>query len=542
MERRRLTVSMRLVGLVGPLLLVFLLVVVWYFPGRQRIRLLEQQVDATAAAVFTQVAADREYYASVVVPRLEALSLPVVDQYQHVPSAFPLPATFLREVTESVSRAHGPYRIRLVSPWPINKKSGLVDATQRDAFDELLATRSSSVRRRDLVGDVEVMRYWAADRAIHQSCVDCHNGHADSPRRDFHLNDVLGAIEVQIPIAEPWHEAQRDQSLMLFGGLGLSLALIALITWGARRVVTQPIGELAREMARISAAGGVVGEVPPVRRPDDRPVGAEIDQLWHRFEDMQHEVKGNQQRARELSESLEQQRQRQLAFVAGVVHDLRNPLASMKMAAALADKAYEEGSGERYHKAAAMARRQVVQMTRMVGDMLDAARIEAGQLELVLEERDARELAKNVLEVYQPNAIHQLRLTVPDAAVATRCDPMRIEQVLNNLVSNAIKYSPEGTEVELAVAEERGDTVLSVTDHGIGIAPEDVQFLFEPFHRARLARETAPGVGLGLSVAKRIVEAHQGRIEVASSAERGTVFRVRLPRSGPAGATAAAAR
>ena len=534
MKRRRLTVSMRLVGLVGPLLLVFLMVVVWYFPGRQRMRLLEQQVDATAAAVFTQVSADREYYASVVVPRLEALSLPVVDEYHRVPNAFPLPATFLREVTENVSRARGPYRIKLVSPWPINKGSALVDATQRDAFDELLSTRASSVRRRDVVGEAEVMRYWAADRAIHQSCVDCHNLHPNSPRRDFRLNDVLGAVEVQIPIAAPWHEAKRDQALLLFGGLGLSLGLIALISWGARRVVTHPIDELAREMARISEAGGVVREGQPVRRPDDGPVGAEIEALWRRFEGMQQDVKGNQQRARELAESLEQQRQRQLAFVAGVVHDLRNPLASMKMAVALADKAHGERADEHYQKATAMARRQVLQMTRMVGDMLDAARIEAGRLELVLEERDARELAREVLDAYLPNATHPLRLVVPDAPLPTRCDPMRIEQVLNNLVSNAIKYSPEGTDVEVAVAGQDGATVFSVTDQGIGIAPEEVQFLFEPFHRARVARETAPGVGLGLSVAKRIVEAHQGRIEVTSSSGRGSTFRVRVPRGGPA--------
>lgn len=539
MQRPRLTVSMRLVGLVGPLLLVFLMVLVWYFPGRQRIRLLEQQVDATAAAVFTQVSADREYYASVVVPRLEAQSLPVVDEYHRTPNAFPLPATFLREVTEIVSRDHGPYRIRLVSPWPINKNSGLVDATQRDAFDELLSTRASSVRRRDLVGELEVMRYWSADRAVHQSCVDCHNRHPGSPRRDFRLNDVLGAIEVQIPIAVPWHEAKRDQWLLLVGGLGLSFALIALINWGARRVVTQPIGELAREMARIAEARGVVGDVQPIKRPDDHPVGAEIDALWRRFEDMQHEVKGNQERARELAASLEEQRHRQLAFVAGVVHDLRNPLAALKMAAALTDRAHGDGSDESYQKAAALGRRQVVQMTRMVGDMLDAARIEAGQLELVLEERDARELAREVVEAYRPNATHPIRLVVPDEPLPTRCDPMRIEQVLNNLVSNAIKYSPEGSEVALAVSEQDGDVVLAVTDQGIGIAPEEVQFLFEPFHRARLARETAPGVGLGLSVAKRIVEAHQGRIEVQSSTGRGATFRVRLPRAGPHPATTA---
>ncbi len=531
---QRLSVSVRLVGLVGPLLLVFVMLVAGYFPGRQRIALLEQQVDATAAAVFTQVAADREYYASVVVPRLEALGVPVVAGYHDVNNAFPLPATFLREVTEGVSRRGGPYRIRLVSPWPINARSGLNDATQRDAFDELARANTTSVRRRDVVDGVDVMRYWIADRAVHPSCVECHNKHPDSPRRDVRINDVLGAVEVQIPIAEPWHQAQRDQRLLLLGGIGLSVLLTALMVWGARRVVTRPIGELSREMSRISAADGVVGDASDVVRPHTASVGSEIDELWRRFEDMQQKVKGNQERARELATSLEQQRQRQLAFVAGVVHDLRNPLASMKMAAALADKAYADRADERFHKAAQMTRRQVVQMTRMVGDMLDAARIEAGQLELRLEERDARELARDVVEVFQPNGSHQLRLTLPERAVPTRCDPMRIEQVLNNLVSNAIKYSPEGSEVDVTVSEQDGEVVLAVVDRGIGIAPEEVQFLFEPFHRARVARETAPGVGLGLSVAKRIVEAHCGRIDVVSGVGRGTTFRVRLPRGGPA--------
>lgn len=538
---QRLPISVRLVGLVGPLLLVFVMLVAWYFPGRQRMRLLEQQVDATAAAVFTQVEADRQYYASVVVPRLEALGVPVIAGYHTVPNAFPLPATFLREVTDSVSSHGGPYRSKLVSPWPINDHSGLVDATQRGAFDELVRTHAASVRRRDVVEGVEVMRYWVADRAVHQSCVDCHNQHPDSPRSDFRLNDVLGAVEVQIPIAEPWHQAQRDQRLLVLGGLGLSALLTALMAWGARQVVTRPIGELSREMSRISAADGVVGDAPLVVRPGDGAVSSEIDELWHRFEDMQRKVKGNQERARELTTSLEQQRLRQLAFVAGVVHDLRNPLASLKMAAALTDKAYADRSDERFRKATDMARRQVVQMTRMVGDMLDAARIEAGQLELRLEERDARELVREVVEVFQPSSSHHLRVTLPDVAVPTRCDPMRIEQVLNNLVSNAIKYSPEGSEVDVTVTEEGDDVVLAVTDRGIGIAPEEVQFLFEPFHRARVARETAPGVGLGLSVAKRIVEAHQGRVDVTSSVGRGTTVRVRLPLQGPAGGETAGA-
>jgi signal transduction histidine kinase len=110
------------------------------------------------------------------------------------------------------------------------------------------------------------------------------------------------------------------------------------------------------------------------------------------------------------------------------------------------------------------------------------------------------------------------------------CDPFRIEQVLNNLISNAIKYSPAGGNIELNVEQSHDDVLFQVSDHGMGIPEEELPYIFEPFRRVKIVKGDIPGVGLGLSVVRRIVQAHSGRIEVESRLGKGTTFRVRLPR------------
>jgi signal transduction histidine kinase len=121
-------------------------------------------------------------------------------------------------------------------------------------------------------------------------------------------------------------------------------------------------------------------------------------------------------------------------------------------------------------------------------------------------------------------------LHVPETKVPVRCDPFRIEQVLNNLISNAIKYSPAGGNIELNVEESHEDVQFQVSDHGMGIPEEELPYIFEPFRRVKSVKGEIPGVGLGLSVVRRIVQAHSGRIEVESRLGKGTTFRVRLPR------------
>ncbi|MGZ3459291.1 MAG: HAMP domain-containing sensor histidine kinase [Archangium sp.] len=304
--------------------------------------------------------------------------------------------------------------------------------------------------------------------------------------------------------------ADRWDRLANVGGIGVAVLLVlggTGLLWWMRRSVLRPLLDISRAIHRFGSGR------KRTRAPEEGP--RELREMAHTFN--------------EMANSLAHQQEEQLTFLAGVAHDLRNPLSALKMSAALVTSGRPVPE-ERLQKTMALVRRQVARLDRMVGDLLDATRIEAGRFELSLEERDARELAASVVELYQAGgSSHDLQLQLPEEPVLLRCDPTRVEQVLHNLVSNALKYSPTGSRVEVVVAREGDEALLSVVDRGIGISAEEMRNLFVPFRRSGRARETAPGVGIGLSVARRIVEVHGGRIEVESHSGMGSTFRVRLP-------------
>lgn len=232
-------------------------------------------------------------------------------------------------------------------------------------------------------------------------------------------------------------------------------------------------------------------------------------------------------RFNEMADTLERHERDQLAFVAGVAHDIRTPLSAL---AASAELLRREPNTERVQKTADVVGRQVHTLDRMVSDLLDAARAEAGQLELEVDHCDLRRVAEAVGALYKPlSPAHDLVVRVPAEPVAVKCDAQRLEQVVSNLVSNAIKYSPDGGPVELTLKEDAGGAVITVSDQGLGIPSHDLERIFESFQRGNAGRVHARGAGLGLAVCRRIVEAHSGRIEVDSQPGAGSTFRVHLP-------------
>lgn len=243
-----------------------------------------------------------------------------------------------------------------------------------------------------------------------------------------------------------------------------------------------------------------------------------------------YEMQEIARRFNEMAEDLSHQQQRQLAFLAGVVHDLRNPLSALQLAAARLTPERGNPSDEQARSTVAIIRRQLDLLNRMTGDLLDAARIRSGQLELKRQARDLRDLVREALELFRDaTSTHRLRLDAGAEPALVSCDPLRIEQVLNNLISNAIKYSPIGGEVVVEVERDADSAVVTVTDEGVGIAAEDLPGIFEPFRRAGVSREAVQGVGLGLFVARKIIDAHEGRITVESAPGQGSTFRVYLP-------------
>jgi signal transduction histidine kinase len=245
------------------------------------------------------------------------------------------------------------------------------------------------------------------------------------------------------------------------------------------------------------------------------------------------ELRETADRFNEMAAALERERKNQLASLASVAHDLRNPLAALRTSLALVDVGGAAGQPERVRKALEISTRQVETLERMVGDLMDEACIEAGQLELQLSRHDARTLVRDAVELCARGTSRSVSLCTCDGEIEIVCDPVRISQVLNNLIGNAMKYSPASGTIDVAVEREESGASVAVTDCGVGIPAEELGRLFEPFHRASNVRKIAPGVGLGLSVAKRVVERHGGRIEVRSEPGRGSTFRVFLPSCPP---------
>ncbi|QRO00944.1 HAMP domain-containing histidine kinase [Archangium violaceum] len=236
----------------------------------------------------------------------------------------------------------------------------------------------------------------------------------------------------------------------------------------------------------------------------------------------------------DMAETLSSQDARHVQFLAGVAHDLRNPLNVLKLSVQLLIRAPTPPPPEKVRESLVRISTQLDRLDRMVGDLLEQTRIEAGNLELRLEDSDLRELVTEVIELHRPSSQqHQIELSVPDMPVPVRGDPTRLSQVLTNLLSNAIKYSPRGGLVRVLLTQSQDEVMLSVSDEGIGIPPDEYEHIFEPFRRSKDSSAEIPGIGLGLSVSRRIVRAHGGDIEVVSQVGAGSTFRVRLPSQHP---------
>jgi len=215
-------------------------------------------------------------------------------------------------------------------------------------------------------------------------------------------------------------------------------------------------------------------------------------------------------------------------LIAGVSHDLRTPLAGLRaMAEALEDGVATDPA--RYHR---QIRREVDRLSGMVDDLFELSRIQSGALTLSLDRVDVRDLVTEVVSGSQAMAeAGGVRLGAQVSPASVHADASGLGRVLSNLVVNAIRHTPSDGAVEVVAAEDGADVVLTVTDRCGGLAEDDLERVFEPGWRGTAARTPAPhgGAGLGLSIARGIVEAHRGRIQVTNTTG-GCRFEVRLPR------------
>lgn len=304
------------------------------------------------------------------------------------------------------------------------------------------------------------------------------------------------------PEADFLANLNRTTLLIAAGAAVLALLLGFILA----RTISHPISELKTATQRV--AQGQLGHQVAVRSPD------EIGQLAASFNQMSADLARANQLRRQMT--------------ADIAHDLRTPLSVLQGYTEALDDGKLPGSSDIYQA----MHRQVKHLNRLVEDLRTLSLADAGQLSLHPQSVAPRDLLEHSVLVYAPQAEQQqvtLHLNLPDNLPRIQVDPDRIVQVLGNLISNALRHTPNGGEIRLAAKSENQHLVLQVQDTGAGIAPEDLPHVFDRFYRGDKSRSQNGESGLGLAIARSIVEAHHGRISASSPPGQGTTFSITLP-------------
>lgn len=318
----------------------------------------------------------------------------------------------------------------------------------------------------------------------------------------------IGAIQVGASLSVV-DATQQALLVVLIIGVLISVSIAGLASWVSTQQALSPLEDVTETALQITRADDLSRRIPYLGPPQD-----EIGQLIHAF---------NQTLGR-----LENLFNTQRRFLADVGHELRTPLTVIKGNVDLMRmmKEMDEESMDSIES-------EVERMTRLVGDLLLLAQAESGKLPLQRKEVELDSLILEVMQQMRVLARGKLKLRIGSIDQVVVCgDKDKLKQVFVNLIQNAIRYTPEGGEVVVAVGKNDHQAVVTVEDNGPGIPPEDLPYIFERFYRGEKSRtrtKDGKGFGLGLSIAYWIVKNHEGSIDVESRVGEGTTFRIFLP-------------
>ena len=301
---------------------------------------------------------------------------------------------------------------------------------------------------------------------------------------------------------------------IIYTGIFLTLGIVLFVSWIVARSLARPIQHLQKSASAI--ANGQTDTLLTLNRQD------EFGQLATALNDMAAKLQAD-------AEALKATNTRQQQFYADITHELRNPLHTILATLELAEMvdAMPPEQAEELH---ATIRRQAERMQHLFEDLRTLQQLEADPYALDKQAFDFKALAEHIQQNHAAAAQQKgLSIALEGASVSLHADQMRLQQAIDNLVSNAIRYTNTGTvRIEWSVKGEQFQ--CCVTDTGVGIAPEHLPKLFDRFYRTDAARSReAGGTGLGLSIAQRIVEAHGGEITVESEWGKGSRFCIGLP-------------
>ncbi|MBI1784288.1 DUF3365 domain-containing protein [Candidatus Sumerlaeota bacterium] len=447
----------------------------------------------------------RTLYTSEVVETVRGKGIEVTHDYKGKEGAIPLPATLSMLLGQRIAEQGSGAVTRLYSPYPFpwrKAEGGLKDDFAREAWEAFRHNPDHPYYRFVDYAGRPSLRYATADR-MRASCVECHNTHPDSPKRDWKEGDVRGILEVILPmdvVAAQTRDGLRGTLILMIGMTLGGISFLAVVINRLRRTssdLEKHVEELNEREAQIRTIN------------DDLVV------------------------ARDQAMAASQAKSQ---FLANMSHELRTPLnAVIGYSEMLRDEAAEMAADEvrsdlsKIHDAGK-------NLLGMVEGVLDMIKIEGGKMDLEIEPVGVPQIVEEVAEVIRPLAERNSdRLTIrcaPDMGTL-KTDRAKLRQCLLQIVGNGAKFTKQGrveVEVTRAKHEGRDGVAFRISDSGVGMTPDQIKGLFQPFSQADSSfTRRHDGMGMGLALTHKLCGILQGYIAVESEAGKGSTFTLWLP-------------
>jgi len=435
------------------------------------------------------------------------------------------PSEFIKQLSK-LAEKRLPYSIHIAVK-NARDPDHVPDEFEKHAIDELRSAHKREVYTIEEDKNGKRLFRYAAPLSFATECASCHQG--------LLPEQIPGCIAVAIsagPLLDQFQQNKEYLILYLTGALAISVALLFVML---QRFVLKPLAILNTAAKKVRK-GDMSVRVDLIESDEWKSVGDSFNQMVEALAGQQKALEEEVQKAvSQLSEAYEELKRTEKYrsdFYSNVTHDLKTPITAIKGATDLLKKKIAREDLNLYID---MLDRNTKKLSKMVKDLLDIAKIESGGLELQMEEQDLIELIEDAIFMVTSLAIEKnisiSQNTNLKGAVISG-DQSRLEQVFINLLSNAISFSPQGSVINVIIKKgEKGQVLVIIEDSGPGIPKNEREKIFQKFFRGNRGKNKNghEGMGLGLAIAKGIVEVHGGKIWVSEGKLGGAAFHISFP-------------
>ncbi len=434
------------------------------------------------------------------------------------------PSMVTRKLSQ-YSKRQDLYRFRLASLNPLNPENS-PDEFEANALKIFRKTGRREIFRFGHQNGSQYFQYMVP-LYLEEQCLQCHHGQGDSP------NKVRGGLSVFLPVDKMKLSVNRNHLKLAVSGTGLIFLTLGTLFFLMRRFVIKPLKNLEQMTDEISR-GNLDARVSMNTGDEFEKLGYTFNLMAQRLsksrESLQEKIA---QATRDLSDAnreLKTLDKLKSNFLANMSHELRSPLTVIRGGIDYLSRTIKIEDNRNYLN---IIDKNLDRLINLVSDLFDFTKIEAKKIEWSLELVNLAELVQEVIEIINPLSVEKnivINYQNP-GDILVELDLERIEQVLVNLIDNAIKFSDPGTEIFIRVMEKQETATVAVTDQGIGIPGENLETIFEKFSTVPSGSNSkTEGTGLGLAICEAIVEAHGGKIWAKSKPGESSTFYFTLPK------------